>query len=318
MRADRLVAALLVLQARGQVTAPALARELEVSVKTARRDLEALAISGVPLYSLPGRSGGWQLVGGARTDLSGLTESEARALFFLVGAPAEATAAAKPALRKLLQAVPAPFRETARASAETVVRDETPWGRQRSREPLPLEPLRQAVVEQRQVELVYTDGAGRHSERTVRPLGLIKKGQGWYLLADTAAGRRTFLVDRIQRVVLTDAPVERSPDFDLAAEWQRVAARVNTWRRGAAAQLRVGQEQLEPLRDQFGADVVETEALPDGRVAVTVAGASIGLLAEQLAGWGNRIEVLSPASLRRELVRIGRELLCHNDPTARP
>ena len=83
MRADRLVATLLVLQARGRVTASELADELEISVKTARRDLEALAMAGIPVYSQPGKGGGWQLIGGARTDLTGLTAAEARTLFLV-------------------------------------------------------------------------------------------------------------------------------------------------------------------------------------------------------------------------------------------
>ena len=85
VRADRLVATLLFLQARGRVTAAEVATELEVSVKTARRDLEALSIAGIPVYSQPGRGGGWALVGGARTDLSGLTAAEARTLFLVAG-----------------------------------------------------------------------------------------------------------------------------------------------------------------------------------------------------------------------------------------
>ncbi|HXG40694.1 MAG TPA: HTH domain-containing protein, partial [Candidatus Limnocylindrales bacterium] len=81
MRADRLVAALAILQTRDRVTAAQLAAELEVSVRTARRDLEALALAGFPVYSSAGRGGGWSLLGGGRTDLSGLTAGEARALF---------------------------------------------------------------------------------------------------------------------------------------------------------------------------------------------------------------------------------------------
>ena len=85
MRADRLVAALLLMQARGRVTAAELAQELEVSVKTARRDLESLSTAGLPVYAQPGRGGGWQLLGGGRTDLSGLNAAEARALFLIAG-----------------------------------------------------------------------------------------------------------------------------------------------------------------------------------------------------------------------------------------
>ncbi len=91
MSADRLVATLLLLQARGRVTAAEVANELEVSVATARRDLAALSVAGVPVYAQPGRGGGWALVGGARTDLTGLTQGEAQALFLLAG-PASAVA----------------------------------------------------------------------------------------------------------------------------------------------------------------------------------------------------------------------------------
>src|SRR3954449_12710278 len=93
VRADRLIAVLLLLQTRGRVTVAEVARELEVSSRTARRDLEALGVAGVPVYSSAGRGGGWSLVGGARTDLTGLTVDEARALFLAVGASASAAPA---------------------------------------------------------------------------------------------------------------------------------------------------------------------------------------------------------------------------------
>ena len=91
VRADRLVAVLLILQARGRVTAAELAQELEISERTARRDLEGLAMAGIPVYSQAGRGGGWSLLGGARTDLSGLTAAEARTLFLVAGPSASAT-----------------------------------------------------------------------------------------------------------------------------------------------------------------------------------------------------------------------------------
>jgi len=96
MRADRLVAALLLMQSRGRVTATELASQLEVSVATARRDLEALSAAGIPVYPQPGRGGGWSLVGGARTDLSGLSATEAQALFLLVGPPPPSRTRRKP------------------------------------------------------------------------------------------------------------------------------------------------------------------------------------------------------------------------------
>src|SRR6188472_1512528 len=106
MRADRLVAILLLLQRREQVTAMEVARELEVSERTARRDLEALGMAGLPITSLQGRNGGWRLVGGGRTDLSGLTASEVRALFLVTGTSSSATPEVRAALRKLVRALP--------------------------------------------------------------------------------------------------------------------------------------------------------------------------------------------------------------------
>ena len=121
MRTDRLVAILLLLQQRELVTAAEVARELEVSERTARRDLDALAMAGVPVYSIQGRGGGWRLVGGARTDLSGLTASEARALFLVAGPSSTATPDVKAALRKLVHALPEPFRQHAEAASTAIV-----------------------------------------------------------------------------------------------------------------------------------------------------------------------------------------------------
>jgi predicted DNA-binding transcriptional regulator YafY len=314
VRADRLLAALLVLQAKGKVTAAELAEELEVSVKTARRDLEALAASGVPVYSLPGRNGGWELVGGARTDLSGLTEAEAKALFFLVGPAAEVSPAAKTALRKLVQALPAPFRDAARTSSSSVVIDAAAWGgRASASEPRHLDALRHAIVARRRVQLEYADRTGRASTRVVSPLGVVKKGPTWYLLAGTDTGQRTFRVGRVRGVTLTDEPIVVDDDFDLAAEWQRVAENVNELRRTVRARLCVGRDALTPLRYQFGDDLEVVTELDDGRFEVTIAGTGAAMLAQQLAGWGTAIDVLGPESVRRELVRIGRELLSRAD-----
>src|SRR3954462_9948281 len=117
MRADRLVAILLMLQARGQVTAGEVAEELEVSERTARRDLDALGVAGLPIYSVQGRNGGWRLIGGGKTDLSGLTAPEARALFLVAGPSSKATPEVKAALRKLVRALPETFRDHAEAAS---------------------------------------------------------------------------------------------------------------------------------------------------------------------------------------------------------
>src|SRR4051812_44797464 len=147
MRADRLVATLLLLQTRRRVTAADVAAELEVSERTARRDLEALSAAGIPVYAQPGRGGGWELVGGARTDLSGLTADEARALFQVAGPAAAATPELKAALRKLVRALPEPFRAGAETVASSVIVDPGGWGRRRRpHRPPMLDPLQDAVA----------------------------------------------------------------------------------------------------------------------------------------------------------------------------
>src|SRR5829696_5929814 len=215
MRADRLVATLLFLQSRGRVTAEEVADELEVSIRTARRDLEALGVAGIPVYSQPGRSGGWQLVGGARTDLSGLTAAEARTLFLVAGPSSAVTPEAKAALRKLVQALPETFRAEAEKAASAIVLDPAGWGGRKPRTPPYLEALQSAVIAGVQVRLGYTDAGGTTTERTVHPLGLV---------ADTTAGRRTFRVWRVQSMELTDEPAVRPPDFDLHRAWEEIVA----------------------------------------------------------------------------------------------
>lgn len=226
------MATLLFLQSRGRVTAEQVADELEVSTRTARRDLEALSIAGIPVYSQPGRGGGWSLVGGARTDLSGLTAAEARTLFLVAGPSSAVTPQAKAALRKLVQALPETFRAEAEKAAAAIVLDPARWGGTAPPTPPHLETLQQAVVQGVQVRLGYSDREQAVTERTVHPLGLVAKGSVWYLVADTDAGMRTFRVWRVRSVDLTDDPVVRPPDFDLARAWEAVVAEIDS-RRGS-------------------------------------------------------------------------------------
>ncbi|MGB5936122.1 MAG: WYL domain-containing protein, partial [Ornithinimicrobium sp.] len=208
MRSDRLVAILLMLQRREQVSAPEVAKELEVSERTARRDLDALAMSGIPVYSIQGRGGGWRLLGGARTDLSGLTHSEARALFLVAGPAATANPAVKTALRKLVRALPETFQAHAEAAASSLILDPQQWGKARTTQPPPrfLEDLQNAVIRGVQVRLRYVDRAGVETDRTVHPLGIVAKGRSWYLIAHTETGQRTLRIDRVSSADPTDRP----------------------------------------------------------------------------------------------------------------
>jgi predicted DNA-binding transcriptional regulator YafY len=308
VRADRLVAALLVLQAKGRVTAEALAQELEVSVKTARRDLEALANAGLPVYAQPGRGGGWSLLGGARTDLSGLTAPEARALFLLAGPGASVAPEARAALRKLVRALPETFRADARAAASAVMLDAARWGGTAPPSQPHLDALQRAVVERRQVRIDYVDRRRRESSRTVHPLGLVRKGSAWYLVAGTDEGPRTFQVARVRSAVILDERATRPDGFDLARTWASTVEAVEERRRRVRALVRVPAYAVGPLRERWGADLTVLSETDDGRVLIELAAPMPEMIAEQLAGWGARIDVIGPDAVREHLARIGAEL----------
>ena len=309
MRADRLVATLLVLQAKGRVTAAEVAEELEVSVKTARRDLEALAMAGIPVYSQPGRGGGWSLIGGARTDLSGLTADEAQALFLLAGPSAAVTPEAKAALRKLVQALPETFRSTAEAAAAAIVLDPATWGGHEPWRPAHLDVLQQAVIDGRQIRLGYADRTRAESERTVHPLGLVEKGSVWYLVADTERGLRTFRVGRVRSVTVTDEPVVRPDGFDLAETWQSVVSTIEERRASERAVVRAPRWAVGALRGQFGTTVQVVDDGGNGVVDIEIGAATAEMLAQQLAGWGQVLDVISPPEVRERLAGIGQELV---------
>lgn len=305
------MALLLFLQQHQHVTAAQAAAELEVSERTARRDLEALCMAGLPVYSERGRGGGWRLLGGGRTDLSGLTGPEARALFLVAGPAAGTTPELKAALRKLVRALPESFRAGAEAAAATVVVDQASWGQPSlpGRPPAHLAALQEAAAGGAEVLLGYSDRSGRATLRVVHPLGLARKGMTWYLVAATEDGTRTFRVSRVRSVETTGARVARPEGFDLATEWHRISDRVEEMRAPAEVSLTARADLVPVLRWVFGGRTVAGQAGTDGRVPVRVAGHSAELIAAQLAGFGDGVEVTGPEEARSYLERVGRELV---------
>lgn len=312
MRADRLVAILLLLQTRGQVTAGEVADELEVSERTARRDLDALGVAGLPIYSVQGRNGGWRLAGGGKTDLSGLTGPEARALFLVAGPSSLATPEVKAALRKLVRALPESFREEAQAASGAVVLDPSDWNRTSgSAPPTPrlLDAVQQAVIAGYQVSLSYVARDGKASQRTIHPLGLATKGVNWYLVAGTEAGMRTFRVDRITAAEPTGERVVRPDGFDLAEAWRLITGQVDQLRAPVRVRASVVPDFVQYCRMSLGNRIQIGPPGPDGRVSVEIRGHTIRSLAGELAGYGEGVVVTDPPELRHELAAIGRELL---------
>jgi len=218
MKSDRLLSALLLLQAHGQMSGRALAKRLEVSMRTVHRDMEALSAAGVPVYALRGAQGGWRLDKGWRTEVPGLDEAELRALLMSqprIMGDVRLAAAAESALGKLMASLPAAMRERAASIRQRLHVDTTGWrGTGENLAMLPV--VQDAVARDRKLAIRYEKSDREIVERTVDALGLVAKGSTWYLFARTRHGMRTFRVSRIAEAKLLNEAFERPRNFDLA------------------------------------------------------------------------------------------------------
>jgi predicted DNA-binding transcriptional regulator YafY len=228
MRASRLITVLLLLQTRGRMTAQQLADELEVSVRTVYRDVEELSASGIPVYADRGTHGGFQLVEGYRTRLTGLTPEEAEALF-LSGYPGPAAqlglgTVLAAAQLKVLAALPPELRSRAARLRQRFHLDAPGWFQEPDVTPH-LQQIAEAVWADRRLGMRYRRGSddGPVVERVVDPLGLVLKAGTWYLVARRDGGMRTYRVSRIDDLAMLDR-FERPDDFDLADYWDRSVA----------------------------------------------------------------------------------------------
>jgi predicted DNA-binding transcriptional regulator YafY len=319
VRADRLVAIVLLLQTRGQLTAAELAELLETSERTIRRDLDSLLVAGVPLYSQRGRGGGWALLGGHRLDLTGFTVEEAQALFLVAGAGGQSAAGVEPALRSALRkvhaALPEPLRAGVAAATGTTVFDASSWSGSTTAEDSPLlGDLRKAVSAKVQVDLDYAKPGEPTRRRRVHPYGLVSKNGVWYLLAGTAEGRRTFRVSRIEALELTGEAADEPAGFDLATEWE--AARRDFFERMQVitVTVEVAARAVLPFTAGFRdwGRLAELEAAREGWRRFSVLVPHTRAAAVRLAPFGADVRVEDPAEVRDELARIGRELVAAN------
>ncbi|GAB3831238.1 YafY family protein [Kribbella italica] len=267
MRAERLLRLLLRLQTRGRSTVAELAQHLEVSPRTVQRDLDALSLAGVPVYSVRGRGGGWALLPDYRTRLTGLTPSEVMSVF--VGATAHVLAdlgvdaSSDQAIAKLIAALPDPARRDAEFARQRLLIDHAGWDDRRET-PRWLDLCRQAIWEERLIAITYRDPA---EPFVVAPLGLVAKSRTWYLVAARADGAlRTYRLSRIGLVDLTEETFRRPGGFELTAYWAEAQAQFRASRPSYPIVLRVRGTALRRFRptapvtdDGDGWFVVETD-----------------------------------------------------------
>jgi predicted DNA-binding transcriptional regulator YafY len=319
VRADRLVSLVLLLQARGRTTARALAAELEVSVRTVYRDLEALHAVGVPVFAESGPGGGCQLMEGYRFPLRGLRPEEAEALLIL-GVP---DALRELGLERPLAAAHRQIRVTAGldgrdGQAPVLVHLDMPrWFHGQEQVPcLPV--LARSLRLGRYLDLEYRRGGSAPGPATARvagPLGLVNKAGIWYLVAlAPGQGVAVYRAGRISSARLLAEPVQRPADFELTSFWERWSQEFQVRRPLLAVRLRASPRALEVFPEIFGEQVQAAlgAALPPdehGWREVTLSFEHELAAAHRLAGFGGLVEVLSPPPVRERLLTTAQEIL---------
>lgn len=311
MRASRLLSILLLLQTRGRLTAETLAAEFEVSVRTIYRDIDQLSAAGAPVYADRGRAGGFQLMDGYRTRLTGLTDAEAETLFLggLSGPAAQMgfSGAMTTMQLKLLAALPPERQAAAERLAGRFHLDPVGWY-QDADEAERLPAIAQAVWNSRRIVVRYESWKGEVA-RTLEPLGLILKGGLWYLAARPAEGRRreprTYRVSNILELTVDEATFERPAGFDLAAWWAETSRRFEAEIFTGEARLRLskaGRRRLARLGVEQARIADEADAAAgEGWAEVVVPIESIEHAAMDFQRLGAEAEVLAPAALRSEM-----------------
>jgi len=307
MRASRLLSILILLQIHGRMSARTLAERFEVSKRTIYRDVDELSAAGVPVYSERGAAGGFALLDGWQTRLTGMTGEEAEAILLssLPGTAADLgfgdTAAT--ARLKLLAAMPAQSSAAAQRVADRFHFDPVPWHRR----PVPrredLRLLARAVWECRRLSLAYESWAGS-KPRILEPLGIVLKAGEYYFVALRRGRPAIHKLDYARDLILLDEGFERPAAFDLAAAWHDALDQFEASLRRDVARLRVAPTAMSRL-GSLNADMAEPifAATPqaDGWREVEVPIESVGYAASQLLGLAAAVEVLAPEALRAEL-----------------
>jgi len=313
MRSDRLLSILLLLQAHRQITTAELARQLNVSERTIHRDMTSLSAAGFPVYAERGKHGGWKLLDEFHTRLASLNPSDLPALFLQV--PEKLLQdlgldkSAGQAQLKLLAALPERVRAAAESFSQRIYLDTSGWhGSEGSTRYL--SEIQNALWSDRRILLQYQRADGSVRERLVNPLGLVAKGQIWYLVAQTDEDIRVYRTTRILSLTVTGESFVRPASFQLPAFWEESSRQFIRQLPRYTAIVRVdpavGELSAYPAR-MPAFDVLE-ESDQDGWRVMALHFQIEDEACAYIMRFGNRMEVLEPASLRELIIRLAEEI----------
>ena len=310
MRADRLLSLMMLLQIRGRMTARDLAAELEVSERTIYRDIDALSGAGIPVYGEPGPEGGYALLDDYRTNLTGLTETEVRALFMLsIPTPLAALGESqnlKSALLKLSAALPAARRQDAELVRQRILIDSTWWDQGNEGVPY-IQDIHHAIWQDRKIHVSYQLFFQVPIEQVVEPYSLVAKAGIWYLVRSVNEKIGAFRVSDLTSVSITDEDFERPSDFDLSAFWKDWCETHESLMTEFSVLVRVSPEFIPLLPHYFGREVYNGQhkaGKPDdsGNIFLELSFESFEAARERILGFGRGVEVLEPLQLRRSIL----------------
>lgn len=314
MRASRLLSILILLQLRRRLTAAELATEFEVSERTVYRDIDALSAAGIPVYGDRGPGGGFQLLGGYRTQLTGLSAGEAEAVA-MIGLPGPASelglgAATSSAQNKLIAALPVGGGALADRMAARFHLDAVDW--YRGGEALPLLPaIARAVLDQRVLAMRY-DSWQSVRDWTVEPLGLVLKAGIWYLAANGGGKIRLFRIANIDRLTVTDTAFDWPADFHLARWWQAEQARFEAELFATVATVRASPDGCKRLAAQSprGAEAVAAASprAANGWREMTMMVEDSDHGARDMLALGAEVEVIAPGSFRGRIAALATQI----------
>ncbi|WP_206031082.1 YafY family protein [Rhodococcus sp. B10] len=316
VRADRLISLVLLLRNRGRMSASQLAVELEVSERTVLRDIDALSTSGFPVFAERGRHGGFELLPGFTTDLTGLTAEEATAL---MSADASASlgmgSAFASAMRKVAASLPDEQRRVATSVADRVLVRPEGWLRDPERDEY-LDVVQRGVFLGRRLRLDYAGRSGTPSVRTVDPIGLVYAAGHWYLMATVDGDERTYRVSRIRRAELLDDDARRSTRVDLGALWDAGRRRFRSSRDTVSVRLRVRPDQLDHVA-ATAIRVDETSAPHDGWIGLDALFGGVAHACSTVWMLGDDCELLGPEDVRAAVFDRAQRMMTRHAPHVR-